>query len=84
MKSNAIGAVISLLLAGLAMGQSVPQWKPQDFSFKSSVEHNNPFAVRFSATAKAPNDETLHVPGFYDGDGTWKIRFSPFLEGIFL
>lgn len=83
MRNNVTGVSVSLLLvlAGLAMAQSVPLWEPRDFSFKSSTEHNNPFAVTFSATAKAPNGETLHLPGFYDGDGTWKIRFSPFLEG---
>lgn len=81
MTNTGIGVAAFLLLTGLAMGQNAPQWKPRDFSFKSNAEHNDPFAVQFSATAKAPNGETLHLPGFYDGDGTWKIRFSPSLEG---
>ena len=34
------------------------------------------------AIITGPNGETFTLPGFYDGNGTWKIRVSPTSTGL--
>ena len=52
-----------------------------DFELKSDVLHANPFDVTLSATFTHDAGTVLNVPGFYDGHGTWRIRFGPTKEG---
>lgn len=59
----------------------VPRWQPHDFSFTAKSEAPNPFQIPFSATVSGPGRIVLSVPGFYDGNGTWKVRVSPTVEG---
>jgi Protein of unknown function (DUF4038)/Domain of unknown function (DUF5060) len=59
----------------------VPRWKPHDFVFHSEVQTTNPFTVAFVATVQGPGQVRLQVPGFYDGQGTWKVRVAPTVEG---
>ncbi len=59
----------------------VPQWEPHDIAFTSATQHENPFTVRLAATASGPNGESLRLTGFYDGDGTWKVRLAPLSLG---
>lgn len=70
-------------LYGFASKQDikVQKWQPYDFEFKSSVTPTNPFAVDFSADIIGPGGLKLTLPGFYDGNNKWKIRFSPIKEG---
>ena len=39
------------------------------------------FRSPFSAEVTGPGGVKLAVPGFYDGDGTWKVRVAPTVEG---
>lgn len=41
----------------------------------------NPFVVEFGATFYGPAGQALTVPGFYDGDNGYLVRFSPTVEG---
>jgi hypothetical protein len=61
--------------------RQVPRWEPEDFAFKASAQVVNPFTVALSAEVKGPDGESFSLPGFFDGDGTWKIRVSPTIEG---
>ena len=81
------GVLIGLMvLAGLpqperaapepASIQQIWRWQPTDFSFKSDSRPANPFLVDFAADIHGPNGIALRLPGFYDGDHTWKVRFS--------
>jgi len=56
---------------------AVPRWEPSELTFTSTTAHGNPFLVRFEATAAGPVGERLRLPGFYDGDRTWRLRFAP-------
>ncbi len=81
-----LSVLIALLLAPLAALHaaeriSVPRWQPHDFSFKADAHLPNPFMVSFNAEAKGPNGQSLTVPGFFDGNGIWKVRVSPAVEG---
>lgn len=64
-----------------ARAVDVPRWQPHDTSFTAKLAAANPFMVPFSATVTAPNAKTFTLPGFFDGDNTWKIRVSPNAEG---
>lgn len=55
----------------------VPQWEPRDFAFRATDGEGNPFQVDFSAEVSGPDGLKFVVPGFYDGEGIWKIRVSP-------
>ncbi len=48
----------------------------------SGPSHGNPFTeVELSAVFSGENGQTFHGTGFYDGDGSYKIRFMPTAEG---
>ena len=72
---------IALLLAGALHAVDVPQYQPHDFTFAATVS-GNPFDVVLEGEFSGPNGQLLRIPGFYDGDGKWKIRFSPPASGI--
>lgn len=59
----------------------VHRWQTHDFAFKSSTPHQNPFQVEFSAIVNGPGGIQIDQLGFYDGDGTWKIRLGPNVLG---
>jgi len=53
-----------------------------DLALSSRTGHANPFRVKLHATfAHQGGQAVRNLPGFYDGDGTWKIRFSPLRQG---
>ena len=59
---------------------SIEQYHPHDFSF-SATAPGNPFDVELTGEFEGPENVRLRVPGFYDGNGVWKIRFSPTGQG---
>ena len=67
--------------SSMAAEIAVERWQPQDFAFAAAAQQGNPFAVSFSADVSGPGGIKLNVPGFYDGQGTWKVRVSPTAEG---
>ncbi len=75
-----------LVLAALTVRASaveadgLPRWEPHDFTFHCAGDPPNPFRVSFTAELTS-GDKKLQMPGFYDGAHTWKIRFSPPVEG---
>jgi hypothetical protein len=76
---SAVGGAIFAMLAALGLGQGheqVPRWEPHDFAFPCAVPVADPFQVVFSAELTGPDEAKLIVPGFYDGNQTWKVRVS--------
>jgi hypothetical protein len=67
-------------LAGQAGAVDIPLYHRHDFSFEAPVQ-GNPFDVEVTGEFSGPGGSTLKVPGFYDGGGVWKIRFSPTVVG---
>ena len=48
------------------------------------ANYSNPYdvsEVALDAVFMAPNGESMNVPGFWDGEASWKIRFTPWSEG---
>jgi hypothetical protein len=54
----------------------VPLYGTHDFCLSGKAV-GNPFDVALTGRLVGPNGETLRIPGFYDGDNSWMIRFSP-------
>lgn len=59
----------------------IKQWQPYDLEFKSTAEIQNPFTINFSAEITGPGGIKFSLPGFYDGNKIWKLRFSPTKKG---
>ncbi|KKK56508.1 hypothetical protein LCGC14_3063820, partial [marine sediment metagenome] len=58
------------------------QHHAHDFALKGDTKHETPFFVDLRAAFTHESGERIeNLPGFYDGDGTWKVRFAPNLEG---
>jgi hypothetical protein len=59
-------------------------------AFRVNEYQGNPFAPSLWADVHTPSATRLRIPAFYDGDHTWKIRFTPFepgnhtVDGLFL
>ena len=81
MKAIAICAGV-LLCCGMApAATTIDLYYSHDFSF-SAAAAGNPFDVELSGEFTGPDGVRLRVPGFYDGGGVWKIRFSPTREDV--
>jgi hypothetical protein len=62
------------------MSQQIEKWGMFEASFDGPSE-GNPFRdVAFEAVFSQANRK-VSVPGFYDGDGTYRVRFMPDNEG---
>jgi hypothetical protein len=58
--------------------QSIPGRTVGEWSLHSDRRYDNPFAgVTVDAIFAAPGGAVYTMPGFYDGDGTWRVRFRP-------
>lgn len=72
-------ALLLLAWAGscgvLAAQESTGQYRPVDLRFRATAS-GNPFEVDLTGVVRGPDHAVLRVPGFYDGDGTWVVRFS--------
>ena len=73
---------LAVALGGSAAGAgtSVERYHSHDFVFQATAP-GNPFDVDLAGEFSGPEGAHLRVPGFYDGDGRWIIRFSPNREG---
>ena len=60
----------------------VPQYDVYDFLLDSDTFHDNAFMVDVLATLEHESGEKVeNIPGFYNGNGEWVIRFSPTIKG---
>ena len=68
--------VLLLLAAVAAPAATIEQYHPYDFVFAASTPGNS-FDVELAGEFTGPGGARLMVPGFNDGEGVWKLRFSP-------
>jgi hypothetical protein len=62
----------------------VSNYEPVEATIVLDAKYTNPYdvrEVRLDATFSGPNNEEMKVPGFWDGDSAWKVRFTPPAEG---
>lgn len=55
---------------------TAPLYQPVDITVKGTCTLANPFFASLHGVFTGPGGRIV-VPGFYDGDGVWKVRFSP-------
>lgn len=60
---------------------SAQQWNVVDIKFAVDDEPANPTDIQFTASFEC-DKQTLDVPGFYNGDRNFVIRFTPPTAGI--
>ncbi|MEM2129822.1 MAG: DUF5060 domain-containing protein, partial [Candidatus Bathyarchaeia archaeon] len=49
-----------------------------ELNFKSQTKYPNPFIdIVIDCEFVSPSNKKYVMPCFYDGNGTWKVRFSP-------
>jgi hypothetical protein len=61
------------------------QWQPLELTFTAQKDCRDPFdfqRAKFSAVFSGPDGARLDVPGFWDGQRTWRIRFTPTRVGV--
>jgi hypothetical protein len=63
-------------LAAFANVHAVEQWGLFETQFAGPADGASPMEVKFSATF-AQGAQRVTVPGFWDGGGVFKVRFSP-------
>jgi hypothetical protein len=81
-RRTATGLGLALLASpALAASQTVPRWGVHDIALDGPAT-GNPFVdVQLSAVF-TDGKTSLRVPGFYDGAGVYRLRFSPPTEGV--
>ena len=57
------------------------KWQVIDLEFEAKIKTNNPFTVQFGAELKNESGQTMNIPGFYNDNNIWVIRFCPPEEG---
>lgn len=60
---------------------TVPKWEVIDISIPAKTNFKSPFTARFGAIFQHKNGTIQEVPGFYNGNNEWIIRFSGSIEG---
>jgi len=84
-------SISHILLAGIALGlaiassqgaqfQRVEQWDVFEIALQGPSE-GNPFVDTKLSGQFSSGPDSMTAPGFYDGDGTYRIRFSPPKQG---
>ncbi|HUT95475.1 MAG TPA: DUF5060 domain-containing protein [Thermoguttaceae bacterium] len=72
--------ILPNLVSGRAIADDVEQWGAWEASLDGPRDGNPYLDVSLSA-AFSQGDNRIVVPGFYDGAGAFKIRFSPSAQG---
>ena len=50
-------------------------------SFQLPDVSGNPFAAEIWGLVRTPDERDVRVPAFYDGDRTWRVRYTPTAPG---
>jgi hypothetical protein len=80
-RRQAAGLGLAFLAApALAAGPTVPRWGVHEIVLKGPSA-GNPFDTPLSAVF-TDGKATLRIQGFYDGEGIYRLRFSPPSEGV--
>ncbi|UCD50186.1 MAG: DUF5060 domain-containing protein [Phycisphaerales bacterium] len=75
--------VLLVVIAGVSAGQEVQveRWDVFELALPGPTEGNPFIGIEFSAVFRQ-GARTFEPHGFYDGDGTFRIRFMPDREGV--
>lgn len=74
--SLAIGSVAATPLRAATGATQVERWGVHEIALNGPAD-GNPFVDVAVEATFSRGDTSIRVPGFYDGDGVYRIRFSP-------
>jgi hypothetical protein len=86
--------LVVLCPSQLTSQESIKQWEVFEISLQSSKLPANPYSSMilpgkpafvtaiFTGTEGSCSGKKMVIPGFWDGNNNWKIRFAPPLSGI--
>ena len=80
-----IHGLFFLFIVSNSFGQNNNQahkWETVDVSFTTNGKTEKPFQVELSCQFKGPDGSQITVPGFYNGNNEWLVRFNPNVEGV--
>ena len=61
--------------------KNIAKWEIFEASFEIARRFENPFTDVWLTAEFCSPGHSFTVDGFYDGSGTWRVRFSPMYEG---
>jgi len=76
--------VILLAFSDVVLAADASQWRVSELTFQSDRDYRDPFdfeVAGLSAEFVGPANQRFVVPGFWDGERTWRIRFTPTVPG---
>ena len=62
-----------------------PNYTSIEMTIKLDAKYSNPYDLReisLDGIFTGPTGKEMQVPGFWDGDGNWKLRFTPSQVGM--
>ena len=63
--------------------QEISKWSVHEISLNSKKDYDNPYtSVIVFATFRGPTGEEKNVRGFWDGENTYRVRFTPTRTGF--
>lgn len=82
MKKYGVTVFSAILLSCLCFGSDgdIEKWDIYELSLPGPTAGNPFIGIQFTAVFKH-SDQTFEAEGFYDGNGLYKIRFMPNVEG---
>lgn len=84
MRQTLLLALMTLFTLSSAYSKDIittSQWESIDLSFRSKQKIEKPFQVDINCEFTAQDGSKITLPGFYNGDNEWLVRFSPNKEG---
>lgn len=63
----------------------LPRYEAMEFTLEIDAEYSNPYdrrEVALEGVFTSLGGDDMSIPGFWDGEGAWKIRFTPSQEGL--
>jgi hypothetical protein len=69
-------------ITGFSKDYITRKWEVVDMDFVFRGRMEDPFKVNFGAVLTHETGFSTTIPGFYNDNKTWVIRFCPDLEGV--
>lgn len=79
-RSSAFVAVV-VFCTSLASATDVAKWRVFETALTAAEDHDDPLEVDCVVTFTSPTGVTTTTLGYWDGDRTWRVRFSPGEQG---
>jgi hypothetical protein len=76
---------LPVILSVEANRNEVPRYESVELTLEIDAQFSNPYDVRdisLDAVFTSPDGNGMSIPGFWDGEASWKIRFTPSQEGL--